>query len=45
MIIIIINIAYLYAIIWKLEKDYEKIVTSFITKHESTSIGLVENYF
>ncbi|MDT3920399.1 hypothetical protein RPL78_00420, partial [Staphylococcus aureus] len=23
----------------------QKIVTSFITKHESTSIGLVENYF
>ncbi|MDN8685806.1 hypothetical protein Q0L81_14255, partial [Staphylococcus aureus] len=22
-----------------------KIVTSFITKHESSSIGLVENYF
>ncbi|HHO5576366.1 TPA: hypothetical protein ACRVFD_001863 [Staphylococcus aureus] len=45
MIIIIINIAYLYAIIWKL-KRLQKIVTSFITtKHESTSIGLVENYF
>ncbi|HCY0281295.1 TPA: hypothetical protein PJA87_000734, partial [Staphylococcus aureus] len=31
-------------IIWKL-KRLQKIVTSFITKHESTSIGLVENYF
>ncbi|HCY0394908.1 TPA: hypothetical protein O0375_002508, partial [Staphylococcus aureus] len=30
--------------IWKL-KRLQKIVTSFITKHESTSIGLVENYF
>ncbi|HHE7760677.1 TPA: hypothetical protein ACYSS0_001591, partial [Staphylococcus aureus] len=29
---------------WKL-KRLQKIVTSFITKHESTSIGLVENYF
>ncbi|MEN8972802.1 hypothetical protein [Staphylococcus aureus] len=44
MIIIIINIAYLFAIIWKL-KRLQKIVTSFITKHESSSIGLVENYF
>ncbi|HDE4486661.1 TPA: hypothetical protein PDB28_002174 [Staphylococcus aureus] len=43
MIIIIINIAYLYAIIWKL-KRLQKIVT-FITKHELSSIGLVENYF
>ncbi|HDA1511856.1 TPA: hypothetical protein O4167_002539, partial [Staphylococcus aureus] len=32
------------AIIWKL-KRLQKIVTSFITKHESSSIGLVENYF
>ncbi|HDG8498805.1 TPA: hypothetical protein PBS81_000435 [Staphylococcus aureus] len=44
MITIIINIAHLYAIIWKL-KRLQKIVTSFITKHESSSIGLMENYF
>ncbi|HDD6774123.1 TPA: hypothetical protein PBG35_000104 [Staphylococcus aureus] len=44
MIIIIINIAYLYAIIWKL-KRLQKIVTSFINKHKSSGTGLVENYF
>ncbi|MQJ07050.1 hypothetical protein EIZ82_27935, partial [Escherichia coli] len=30
--------------IWKLTR-LQKIVTSFVTKHESSSIGLVENYF